>query len=266
MPPTPTEVLDRWKTYLEEMRADTGWTLRNQELDQQRLEALREMRELIGKYLQGEINTAGFSQTFQYKAAAEWEAFGLKGMNGAMFLNKLVRHITDENRLALKLRAALKTPQSPDEARTAMRTLAAYLEEQVGKGVVTRSELQPARHAVFLSAWHNSSDKGAPPATFGPGDGQAPQPSAAAAANAASGSVEPAVPDIVEPEPGGEAAQSAHAQAQWALAKIGRKFNCKVWIAPNDRQQNWNNETLGALSISKLPWLGMDEQSQGLSR
>ena len=323
MPQTPTEVLDQWKTYLEEMQADASWMARYQALDQQRLKALLEMRELLGKYLQGEINTAGFSLTFQNKAAAEWEAFGLKGMNGAMFLNKLVRHISDENRLALKLRAALKAPQSPDEARTAMRALAAFLEELVERGAVTRSELQPARHAVFLSAWWhiqspetwpvffpttietlegqglfllkdsladsylefrqisqalrsalglnawqlehlcawlNSADKGVPAAAVRPGEEQALRPNAAAATKAASSSIEPAVPEIAEPETSGEAAQSA--QAQWALAKIGRKFNCKVWIAAHNRQRIWNNESLGALSIPELPWLGMDEQSQ----
>ena len=320
---TPTEVLDQWKTYLEEMQADAARMARYQALDQQRLKALLEMRELLGKYLQGEINTASFSLTFQNKAAAEWEAFGLKGMNGAMFLNKLVRHITDENRLALKLRAALKAPQSPDEARTAMRALAAYLEELVERGVVTRSELQPARHAVFLSAWWhiqspetwpvffpttietfegqglfllkdsladsylefrqisqalrsalglnawqlehlctwlNSADKGVPAAAVRPGEEQALRPNAAAATKAASSSIETAVPEIAELESSGEAAQSA--QAQWALAKIGRKFNCKVWIAAHNRQRIWNDESLGALSIPELPWLGMDEQSQ----
>jgi len=61
MAKTPIEVLDQWKTYLEEMQADAAWMARYQELDQQCLKALLEMRELLGKYLQGEINTAGFS-------------------------------------------------------------------------------------------------------------------------------------------------------------------------------------------------------------
>jgi hypothetical protein len=79
---------------------------------------------------------------------------------------------------------------------------------------------------------------------------------------AVSGSIEPAVPELDEPETGSEDEQSAHAQAQWALARIGRKFNCKVWIPPKDRQRIWNNETLGALSIPQLPWLGVDEHAQ----
>ena len=325
MPQTPTEVLDRWKTSLEEMQADTAWMARCQELDSQRLKALREMRELIASYLQEETNTVEFSLTFQNKAAAEWEAFGLKGMNGAMFLNKLVRYIVDENRLAPKLRAALKAPQSPDEARNAMRALAAFLEEQIDKGAVTRSELQPARHAVFLSAWWhiqspeswpvffpttieafereglfqlkdnlpasylefrqisqalrsalglnawqlehlcawlNSADKEAPPLRAVTGQEQGIEPVVPAATMTVSGSIEPAIPETAEPETGSEAEQSAHAQAQWALARIGRKFNCKVWIPPRDRQRIWNNETLGALSLPQLPWLGMDEHAQ----
>jgi hypothetical protein len=325
MPQTPTEVLDRWKTSLEEMQADAAWMARCQELDSQRLKALREMRELIAKYLKGETNTPEFSLTFQNKAATEWEAFGLKGMNGAMFLDKLVRHIADENRLAPKLRAALKAPQSPEEARNAMRALAAYLEELIARSAVTRSELQPARHAVFLSAWWhiqspeswpvffpntieafereglfqlkdnlpdsylefrqisqalrsalglnawqiehlcvwlNSADKEAPPATALTGQGQGPEPVAPAATMIIAGSIEPAIPETAEPETGSEAEQSAHTQAQWALARIGRKFNCKVWIPPRDRQRIWNNETLGALSLPQLPWLGMDEHAQ----
>jgi hypothetical protein len=325
MPQTPTEVLDRWKTSLEEMQADATWMARCQDLDSQRLKALREMRELIARYLQGETNSAEFSLTFQNKAAAEWEAFGLKGMNGAMFLDKLVRHIADENRLAPKLRAALKAPQSPDEAKNAMRALAAYLEELIARGAVTRSELQPARHAVFLSAWWhiqspeswpvffpttieafereglfrlkdslpdsylefrqisqalrsalglnawqlehlcawlNSADKEATALRPVTGQEQGPEPVAPVATMPVSGSTEPAIPEIAEPETGSEAEQSAHAHAQWALARIGRKFTCKVWIPPRDRQRIWNNETLGALSIPQMPWLGMDEHAQ----
>jgi hypothetical protein len=299
MAKTPSEVLERWKTSLEEMQADEAWMERHQELDSRRLKALVEMRELLGRYLEGEINTAQFGEVFQSKAGAEWETFGLQGMNGALFLNKLRRYSPDENRLALKLRAALKAPHSPEDARSAMRGLAAYLEELIERGGARRTELQPARHAVLLSAWwHIQSPESWPiffpitvatlereelfslkdsladsylefrqtcqalraalglnawqlehlcawlnPAERGGGTVKAIYPISAGQASTA----------WTEPEDNAEAPQPDHTQAQWALAKIGRKFNCKIWIAPQGRTQAWNNEALEALSMAELP-------------
>jgi hypothetical protein len=312
MAKTPSEVLERWKTALEEMRADEAWMERHQELDHRRLKALVEMRELLANYLQGEINTAQFDESFQSKARAKREAFDLQGMNGAMFLNKLVGYSPDANRLSQKLKFTLKAPQSPDEARAAMRGLAAYLEELIERGAVRRAELQPARHAVFLSAWwHIQSPESWPiffPTTvetlereelfslkdrladsyidfrqtyqalraalglntwqlehlcawLNPAERSRSRRQGLQATSAGQVITQP-----IEPEENTAATQPDHTRAQWALAKIGRKFNCKIWIAPPGRAQIWNNEPLETLSLAELPMLDLDEQTQQIIR
>jgi hypothetical protein len=57
-----------------------------------------------------------------------------------------------------------------------------------------------------------------------------------------------------------------HAQVQWLLAKIGQRLGCKVWIAANDQNREWQGERMGDLSIKTLPSLGMDATSQAVIR
>jgi hypothetical protein len=58
------------------------------------------------------------------------------------------------------------------------------------------------------------------------------------------------------------AAGTRHTQVQWLLAKIGRKFGCRIWIAKNDHNKRWNGERLGEQSLEILPSLGIGNQSQ----
>jgi hypothetical protein len=53
-----------------------------------------------------------------------------------------------------------------------------------------------------------------------------------------------------------------HTHVQWLLAKIGHQLGCRIWIAANDRRREWGGETLGTLSIPRLPPLGMAPDSQ----
>src|SRR5579871_5723479 len=55
-----------------------------------------------------------------------------------------------------------------------------------------------------------------------------------------------------------------HAQVQWLLAKIGQRLGCKIWIAANDHNREWQGERMGDLSIKNLPSLGMDAISQSI--
>ena len=48
-----------------------------------------------------------------------------------------------------------------------------------------------------------------------------------------------------------------HTQVQWLLAKIGKKLGCRVWIAANDHNKEWQGERLGDLSLKDMPYLGM---------
>jgi hypothetical protein len=58
------------------------------------------------------------------------------------------------------------------------------------------------------------------------------------------------------------AAGTRHTQVQWLLAKIGRKFGCRIWIAANDHNKRWNGERLGEQSLESLPSLDIGNQSQ----
>jgi hypothetical protein len=58
------------------------------------------------------------------------------------------------------------------------------------------------------------------------------------------------------------AAGTRHTQIQWLLARIGRKFGCRIWIAANDQTKRWNAERLGDQSLESLPSLGIGNQSQ----
>jgi hypothetical protein len=54
-----------------------------------------------------------------------------------------------------------------------------------------------------------------------------------------------------------EPAPPNHTQVQWLLAKIGKKLGCRVWIAANDHNKEWQGERLGDLSLKDMPYLGM---------
>jgi len=58
------------------------------------------------------------------------------------------------------------------------------------------------------------------------------------------------------------AAAIDHTHLQWLLAKVGKRLGCRVWIAANDRTKEWEGESLGSLSVRRLPSLGMDADSQ----
>jgi hypothetical protein len=55
-----------------------------------------------------------------------------------------------------------------------------------------------------------------------------------------------------------------HTHVQWLLAKIGQQLGCRVWIAANDRRRVWGTESLGSLSVTRLPPLGLAPDSQRL--
>jgi len=61
-----------------------------------------------------------------------------------------------------------------------------------------------------------------------------------------------------------EAPPLDHTHVQWLLAKVGQHLGCRVWIAANDRRREWGGEPLGALSVPRLPPLGMSPDSQRL--
>lgn len=63
-------------------------------------------------------------------------------------------------------------------------------------------------------------------------------------------------------ETDGEQETFSHSQVQWMLAKLGKKLGCNVWIATNDQNRKWKDDRLGDMSVSSLPSLGLDTDSQ----
>jgi type II restriction enzyme len=48
--------------------------------------------------------------------------------------------------------------------------------------------------------------------------------------------------------------KNSHAHIQWLLARVGKAFGYKIWIAANDHKRIWNKEMLGQYSIGELPY------------
>jgi len=61
-----------------------------------------------------------------------------------------------------------------------------------------------------------------------------------------------------------EQATARHTHVQWLLASLGRRLGCRVWVAANDHAREWQGERLGALSIERLPPLGLDPEAERL--
>jgi hypothetical protein len=61
-----------------------------------------------------------------------------------------------------------------------------------------------------------------------------------------------------------ESPAAQHTHVQWLLASLGRQLGCRVWVATNDHAREWRGERLGALSIERLPALGLDPEAERL--
>jgi hypothetical protein len=93
----------RWRQIKQEADADAAWLGRCQEGDAKRVKVRSEILDYLKRYLSGTVSTEDFRATFDRRTRKEWTSFGLKGMSGAMFLNKLVKHIPDATELTEQL-------------------------------------------------------------------------------------------------------------------------------------------------------------------
>jgi hypothetical protein len=77
---------------------------------------------------------------------------------------------------------------------------------------------------------------------------------------------EPRVGHAPAPRVSGALASLAarHTHVQWLLTTLGRGLGCRVWVAANDHARQWQGERLGALSIDRLPALGLDPEAERL--
>jgi hypothetical protein len=156
------EQIEHWSFIQRAYRADTAWVRTHKDIDQRRQQVQQEMLQLLNAFLEGRIPVKAFNAVFQQKTHHEWNVFGLRGMSGGLFLNKLVKHIPNEEALTQHLRVVLCKPEdtvppAPPhdtwEGRKRMQRFTQYLQDLISAQHVTRLQLQPARVPFFVSAW-----------------------------------------------------------------------------------------------------------------
>jgi hypothetical protein len=114
------EQIERWRQFKDQMNADEPFIARQQARDQKRLVVRQEILELLKDFQDGKIGLEQLKNTFDQKTRSDWDVFGLKGMNGAMFLNMLVKHIPDQSELSKQLDQTLKLPSDESQGRQRM--------------------------------------------------------------------------------------------------------------------------------------------------
>ena len=294
--------LVRWQELEKESRADkASWEQYGRE-DAPRKKVAQEMVEFLLRFLRGDVTCDVLRETFDKKTRKEWDAFGFKGMSGAMFLNMLVKHLAEKVDLNALLTAVLPVPANAHQGCQQMRAFFDRLQECVASGLVTKAQIQTARVPFFVSAWwHVQSTERWPVFYVSGRNVLQQQPDFTAAGDVVDdyfafreyflglatalkmdswalehlldwqnrlggkeiGPVKKKSKKPTDEEDDEEGdGQSTHVQMQWLLAKIGPKLGCKVWIAANDQKREWKGEKLGDLSVQSLPNLGLDDESQ----
>jgi hypothetical protein len=147
------EQILHWRHIFEEYRDDSSQTALHCSIDQQRQHIQQEMLSFLHAFLAGELTLKEFNATFQHKTHGTWNIFHIRGRSGGLFLNKLVKHIPDEEHFAQLLRAVLRLPQDGAEGRWWMQAFMKFLEGVIASQQVTRLLLQPAHVPCFLSIW-----------------------------------------------------------------------------------------------------------------
>lgn len=288
-------VVEKWRASREVSQRDAEWVAHHKERDLKRIEARKELGDLLKRFLAKRMTLESFRSEYHHRTRNEWSVFGLKGLSGAMFLNMLAKNLPDSAATAKHLRDALTKPADDKEASAKLQGFYKYLDDLIDSGQVSRNRLQPARLPFFVSTWWHVQDIEGWPVFY---------PSARRALEAEAGYVPQSKPDddylrfrqvfqvlrtaldlsswelehlcvwIDQGESGQastpeeeispvEAAEeepapdSYHAKIQLLLARIGRKLGYKVWIAKNDHSRIVDGQKLGDLSISTLPSLSV---------
>ncbi|MFL5576727.1 MAG: hypothetical protein ACJ79S_12240 [Gemmatimonadaceae bacterium] len=132
--------------------------------EERRRRALPGMRDLLRRFASGEAELEELRATVDRRTRTDWDAFGLRGASGAMFLNRLARATPDPARVAAALRRALELPRDAEEARARLAAFMAELHDVAagpagpGEGAAAGGALQPARAGFFVSVWWHAQD------------------------------------------------------------------------------------------------------------
>lgn len=145
--------LESWRLLHEELLADEDAVAEADAWEARRAKVRPEMLKLLRRYLAGSVATEELRATIDRKTRTSWEVFGLRGLSGAMFLNRLVARVPDERALSEQLRAVLPAPDDDAAGRGRLRGFVRFLDAAATAVGMTRAQLQPARAAFFASMW-----------------------------------------------------------------------------------------------------------------
>jgi hypothetical protein len=144
----------QWRSLYDEFQQDQAVINFYKKYDERRIIVRKEILDLWGRFSTGTLGLEEFRKILDLKTRTDWDVFGIKGMSGAMFLNKLVKYVPHED-LIPELIAALTLPPDGDSGYSQMRTFQAFLDDLIETGVTEKRYLQPARLSFLVSAfWH----------------------------------------------------------------------------------------------------------------
>ena len=150
----------QWREWKEEYHADKEYFDYANEVSSNQQRVIGEIRSVFNNFLNGTITLEQFRDTFHRKTATDWDYFGMKGLNGAMVLNKYVKHIPNTSALTDNLREALTCPSDADSGRKKMERLSSFLEAMMKQYKIKRFDIQPGRIPYFVSGfWHFQSSE-----------------------------------------------------------------------------------------------------------
>ena len=157
---------DQFKNLLETAAADAAWKRERDARNERRLAVVPQLLALLQQLRDGTIELPAFRATFDARTRKDWDVFGLKGMSGAMFLNKLVLHVPHQAALQRELLAAVALPENVQGAHEQISAFLRFLDGLVCTGEVSKMKLQPGRAPFFLSAWWHLQDREMWPAYY----------------------------------------------------------------------------------------------------
>lgn len=156
---TPTALqVESWRLLWEELTLDAAALAEMHAWEAQRHGARPGLASLLGGFLRGQLSLDEFRAAVDVRGRGAWEAFGLRGMSGAAFLNRLVKYVPDTTALVAELREALLVPAGEEEGRARLRRFVTYLLELERYVGLERRQLQPARAAFFVTVWWHVQD------------------------------------------------------------------------------------------------------------
>jgi hypothetical protein len=150
--PAPLTALqvEGWQLLRAEWAADADAQAARRQSEGARAAAQPAAAALAEAFLAGRLDAAALREAFDRRTRSDWDAFGLRGPAGAMFLNRLVKRARlaagGEAALDAALRAALRVPADAESARARLAAFAAQLRAD---GL----SAQPTIATAFATSW-----------------------------------------------------------------------------------------------------------------